>query len=249
MKQIICALIFLIFSFAAYSQTTAQVGGIVFDLDTRFRINRVVITNLNTNESVFNNTKGEFFIKAKVGDILISKLQGYKSDTLKFAGQTSLIIYLKRLSIPLPEVVFKDSVLSAKAKYEETKKSFNKAVRLGNNKDLISVGPSGAGLSIESIWSSFSREGKNARKLMEIMERDYQNSLIDQIFNKELVKRVTGLKGDKLLIFMINYRPSYSFAVKAKDYDLVSYIKITYMRFQMNPNLQDISDLRLIEIR
>lgn len=249
MKQIICVLIFLIFSFAAYSQTIAEVGGIIFDRDTRFRINRVIVTNLNTKESVFNNTKGEFFIKASIGDILTSKLQGYKSDTLKFAGQASLIIYLKRLSIPLPEVIFKDSVLSANAKYEETKKSFNKALRLGNNKDLISVGPAGAGLSIESIWSSFSREGKNARKLMEIMERDYQNSLIDQIFNKELVRKVTRLNGDKLLIFMINYRPSYAFAVKAKDYDLVSYIKIAFMRFQMNPNLQDISHLRLIEIR
>ncbi len=249
MKQIICALTFLIFSFVAYSQTTTEVGGIVFDRDTRFRINRVIITNLNTQESVFNNNKGEFFIKASIGDVLTSKLQGYKSDTLKFTGQTSLIIYLKRLSIPLPEVIFKDSVLSAKAKYEETKKSFNKAVRLGNNKDLISIGPAGAGLSIESIWSSFSREGKNARKLIEIMERDYQNSLIDQIFNKELVRKVTGLKGDKLLMFMINYRPSYAFAIKAKDYDLISYIKIAFMRFQMNPNLQDISDLRPIEIR
>ncbi|MBC7654569.1 MAG: hypothetical protein H7098_08870, partial [Oligoflexus sp.] len=141
MKPFICGFVILFFSFAAYSQITLEVGGIVFDRNTRFRINRVIITNLNTKESVFNNTKGEFFIKANIGDILTSKLQGYKSDTLKFTGQSSLIIYLKRLSIPLPEVIFKDSVLSAKAKYEETKKSFNKAVRLGNNKDLISVGP------------------------------------------------------------------------------------------------------------
>jgi hypothetical protein len=248
MKHIICGLFFIIFSLAAYSQSTIEVGGIVFDRDTRFRINRVIITNLNTQESVFNNTKGEFFIKASVGDILTSKLQGYKSDTLKFKGQASLIIYLKRLSIPLPEVVFKDSVLSAKAKYEETKKAFSRAVALGNNKDLISVGPTGAVLGINALWSSFSREGKNARRLMEIMERDYQNSLVDQIFNKELVKRITGLKGDKLLIFMINYRPSYSFAVKAKEYDLISYIKTAFMHYKINPMQQDISVLRPIEI-
>ena len=69
----------------------------------------------------------------------------------------------------------------------------------------LNIGPNGVGLGIDAIWSAFSKEGKNARKLMETMERDYQNAFIDQIFTKDLVSKTTGLKGDKLLIFMILY--------------------------------------------
>ncbi|MEO5910259.1 MAG: carboxypeptidase-like regulatory domain-containing protein [Pelobium sp.] len=246
MKSLFSFIAVLLFSLAALAQQDTKLGGIVFDKDTKFRLNRVKVINTRTQQTIYNNTKGEFFIDAKAGDMLIASLVGYKSDTLKVSNQNSVVIYLQRLSIPLPEVVFKDSVLLARAKYEETKKAFNQTVRLGNNKDLINIGPSGAGLSIDAIWSAFSREGKNARRLMEIMERDYQNSFIDQIFTKELVTKTTGLKGDKLLIFMINFRPSYNFAIKANQYEMGSYINMAYMKFKMQ-NYQDISILKPIQ--
>lgn len=245
MKYLLGLLVLFFFTLSAFSQDK-NLGGIVFDKETKFRLNRVKILNTRSQISVFNNTKGEFFIDAKAGDLLISSLSGYKNDTLRVVNQTSLVIYLKRLAIRLPEVVFKDSVLSAKAKYEETKKEFNKLYRIGNNKDIINVGPGGAGLGIDAIWSAFSKEGRNARRLLEVMERDYQNAIIDQVFNRELVSRSTGLKGDKLLIFMLNFRPSYAFVVKANDYDLVSYIKQAFMRFNMS-NFQNISELKPIE--
>lgn len=225
-----------------FSQEKA-IGGIVFDKDTKFRITRVSILNTRTQTAVFNNSKGEFYIDAKEGDVIISAVFGYKNDTTKISNQSSLAINLKRLSIRLAEVVIKDSVLSAQAKYEEIKKEFNKAYRVGNNKDILTVGPSGAGLGIDAIWSTFSREGKNARKLIEQMEKDYQNAIIDQVFTKSLVTRATGLKGDKLLLFMLNYRPSYNFATKANEYVLVNYIKVAYTRFKMNNYYQDISTL------
>ena len=178
--------------------------------------------------------------------MIISSLSGYKNDTIKIANQTALVFYLRRLAIRLPEVVFRDSALSAKAKYEETKKEFNKLYRLGNNKDLLNIGPNGAGLGIDAIWSAFSKEGKNARRLLEIMERDYQNAIIDQVFNRELVNRTTGLKGGKLLVFMLNFRPPYEFVVKANEYELVNYIKQAFMRFNMS-NFQDVSDLKPIK--
>ena len=246
MKYFVGLLGLLFFTLSAFSQDQ-NLGGIVFDKDTKFRLNRVKILNTRSQISVFNNTKGEFFIDVRAGDLLISTLSGYKNDTLKVQNQSSLVVYLKRLAIRLPEVIFKDSVLSAKAKYEETKKEFNKLYRLGNNKDIINVGPNGAGLGIDAIWSAFSKEGRNARRLMEVMERDYHNAIIDQVFNRELVARSTGLKGDKLLIFMLNFRPSYEFVVKANDYDLVNYIKQAFMRFNMS-NFQNISELKPIEL-
>jgi hypothetical protein len=246
LKTLLAFTLFLTLSFAAFAQQEENIGGIVFDYDTKFRLNKVIITNINTKQYVYNNNKGEFFINVKIGDILISSLVGYKNDTLKYNGVSTLVIYLKRRAIPLPEFVFKDSVLSAKDKYEETKKAFNQVNRLGNNKDILNISQGGVGLGIDAIWSAFSREGKNARKLQEIMERDYQNAFIDQIFTKDLVSKTTGLKGDNLLIFMINFRPSYNFVIKANQYDIGSYIKMAYVRFKMG-NYQDMSQLKPIE--
>ena len=79
-------------------------------------------------------------------------------------------------------------------------------------------------------------------------KQGYKNNLIDQVFSKEVVSRVTGLKGDKLLIFMINYRPSYNFVVQANEYVLLSYIKHAFIRYKMNPNMPDINSFKPIKI-
>lgn len=246
MKRFTCSVILIFIGLKLFAQQE-PLAGIVFDKETKQRLNRVSITNLRTNQTIYNNNKGEFSVSAKTGDILVSRLNNYKPDTLKITNQNALIIYLQRLAIPLPEVLFKDSVLQAKAKYEETKKAFNQAVRLGNNKDILNISNGNVGLGIDAIWSAFSKEGKNARRLMEIMERDYQNNMVDQIFNKDLVTRVTGLKGDKLLGFMLNFRPSYNFAMQANEYALISFIKQAYMRFKMSPNFQDLSSFKPIK--
>ncbi|MFC5282592.1 hypothetical protein [Pedobacter alpinus] len=248
MKPFLYFFIFCCFSLKLFAQQE-PLGGLVFDKDTKNRLNRVSITNLRTKQLVYNNVKGEFFINAQPGDILISTLNGYKTDTLQLRNQNSIIIYLQRRSIPLPEVVFKDSVLMAKAKYEEAKKAFNQAVRLGDNSDILNISNGGVGLDIDALWSIFSKEGKNARKLMETMERDYQNNMVDQIFNKNLVTKITGLKGEKLVVFMLNYKPSYAFVIKANEYSLISYIKQSYAMFKMNPNPFDLSSLKAIPVQ
>lgn len=246
LSRLVFSITLLFIGLKLFAQQEPLVG-LVFDKDTKQRLNRVSVTNLRTNQTIYNNSKGEFSINAQTGDILVSRLNDYKPDTLKVSQQSALIIYLQRLAIPLPEVWFKDSVLQAKSKYEETKKAFNKAVRLGNNKDILNISNGNVGLGIDAIWSAFSKEGKNARRLMEIMERDYQNNMVDQIFNKALVTRITGLKGDRLLVFMLNFRPSYSFVMQANDYAMISFIKQAYMRFKMSPNFQDLSSFKPIE--
>ncbi|WP_304068993.1 hypothetical protein [Pedobacter glucosidilyticus] len=227
-----------------------EAEGIVFDSDTKFRLTRVKITNLTTATSIFNNSKGEFKLNLSAGDKITASLFGYKPDTLIFnPSQAVLIFNLKRLAIPLAEVLIQDSVISARKRFEELRKQFNSLNRIGNNKDIIAIGnQGGAGLSIDALWSAFSREGKNARRLQEIMERDYVNNFIDERFTKALVTETTGLKGGKLEIFMLNYRPSYFFVLGASEYDLISYIKIAYIRFQKYPHLEDLSNLKPIQV-
>ena len=223
-----------------------DVSGVILDKETHYRVTRVFIRNLRTNVAIYNNTKGEFSVKAREGDKITALVDGYHPDTVVFRGQSALAFYLQRRAIPLQEIVVTDSAQSARRRYDEILKNFNSLNRLGNNRDILAIGNGGAGFSIDALWSAFSREGRNARRLSSIIERDYQNNLIDERFTKNLVKEVTGLKGEDLTVFMIRYRPAFFFVDGASEYDLVSYVKMAYIRFKQNRYEEDFSQLKPI---
>ncbi len=93
----------------------------------------------------------------------------------------------------------------------------------------------GAGLSIDGLWNSFSREGRNAAHLRAIIDQDYKQDVIDFRFNRKLVSNVTGLKEKQLTDFMQKYRPGYYFVTKANEYQFVTSIKANLKRYLRNP--------------
>ncbi|WP_256011027.1 carboxypeptidase-like regulatory domain-containing protein [Desertivirga xinjiangensis] len=216
-----------------------QVQGIVFDRDSKQRLARVYIYNLRTHKGFYNNSKGEFTTTTALkGDTLIAALQGYRVDTITVQNTNTLLFYLKRISILLQEVTVSDSVKSPSSRHRANQEAHNDIYRKGEPGDLFNVGGTsgfGAGLSIDALWSLLSREGKNARYLQEILERDYHEMMVDYRFNRNIVRSVTGLSGNDLADFMQQYRPSYYFVLEANDYALIAYIKNTYKQYLANP--------------
>ena len=219
-----------------------EVNGIVYDKDTKQRVAKVYIYNTNQDLGTFNNLKGEFHLKVSPGDVLIAATEGYFPDTISVKGEETMILYLKRSSIMLKEV----SIVARKSPQEtleQNKEDYNSAYRDGNPGSLLSVGNTGAGLSIDALYSLISRKGKNARYLQEIIERDYQNDIIDYRFTPELVSANTGLKGDSLDDFMQQYRPSYYFVLSSNDYSLALYIRSTFKEYRKNPHARRLPPL------
>jgi hypothetical protein len=215
------------------------VQGIVFDRDSKQRISRVYIYNTNTSKGFYNNSKGEFTTIASPGDVLVAAVQGYNVDTLRVGEQNVLLFYLRRSSIQLREVRIQDSIKTPKEKLKETQKEYKGAYTKGNVKDVFTSGDAsgagGAGLSITTLYNLLSKEGKNARQLQKIIERDYHEAMIAYRYTADLVNNVTGLQGKKLLDFMQQYRPGYNFVIEANDYQLISFIKTSYQRYLQNP--------------
>ena len=213
--------------------------GIVFDMDSKQRLSRVYIYNTNTSKGFYNNSKGEFTTVASQGDILIAALQGYRVDTLSVGTANTVLFYLKRTSIQLKEVRIQDSLKNPTEQLKETKKDYNGAYTKGDVRDVFTSGGSsgagGAGLSINTLYSLLSKEGRNARQLQKIIERDYREAMIAYRYNPGLVSNVTGLKAAQLRDFMEQYRPSYSFVIEANDYQLITFIKTSYQRYLQNP--------------
>lgn len=211
-----------------------EVDGIVFDTDTKQRVAKVYIYNTQNKTGTFNNLKGEFRLKASKGDVLIAATEGYYPDTLTLKDDATILLFLKKSSIMLREV----SIVARKSPDDilrQKQEDYNTAYSKGDPGSLLSVGNSGAGLSIDALYSILSREGKNARYLQEIIERDYQDDIIDYRFTPELVSANTGLKAGVLDDFMQQYRPSYYFILNSSDYELALYIRSSYQKYRQNP--------------
>lgn len=224
-----------------------KVQGIVFDQGTQQRVGKVFLKNDNTRENTFNNARGEFEISVSLGDLIITSKEGYLTDTVKYTGQEVFMIYLERTSIYIPEV----RVVARRSPEEilqQRREEFNKAYKLADPGSIFSVGPTGAGLSIGSIYNMLSREGKNARRLTRFIQREYEEDVIDSKFTRDLVRNITGLTGEHLTIFMGNYRPTYYFVTVATPYELATYIRSKYEIFKLNPNLRFLPKLPEIEL-
>ena len=212
----------------------ATIEGIVFDKHTKQRISQVYIYNTNNDDGGYNNTRGEFSLQASPGDILIAAAKGYYPDTLVVSHKNVVLFSMERSTIWLDEV----SVVARRSpeeRLETNKKEYSTAYSKGNAGSIFSVGPTGAGVSIDALYKLISREGKNSRRLQEIIELDYRESVIDYRFTPDLVSNVTGLTGNTLADFMRQYRPSYYFVLSANDYSLAFYIRSSLAQYRQNP--------------
>lgn len=220
-----------------YAQTTQAIQGIVFDKATGQRIGSVFIKNAKSKANTYNNARGEFGIPVTAGDTIIAAKEGFSSDTLVYQAQKVLLVYLQRSSIYIPQV----DVFARKSPEEilaQRRKDYSKAYKLADPGSIFSVGPSGAGISIGSIFNMLSKEGKNARRFTKVIQREYEDNVVDSKFTPDLVQNLTGLSGQKLRVYMSNFRPSYAFVMMATQYELSAYIRSKYEIFKLNPNLR-----------
>lgn len=207
-------------------------------MDSKQRLTRVYIFNTRTGEGFYNNTKGEFKNTAREGDVLVAALQGYGVDTIRVKTET-VLFYLRRNSIQLQEVVVRDSIKTPAEQLKANQEQYNTIYSKGAVKNVLQSGGAngggGAGLSIHALYTLLSKEGKNARMLQKIIERDYREAMIDYRYTATLVNSVTGLSGDKLRDFRQQYKPGYYFILEASDYDLIRYIQRSYVSYQEDP--------------
>lgn len=241
----------LLLLFCCSVQLYAQMGtvqGFVIDKDSKLRLAKVYMYNGSRDEGIYNTQKGEFALKVSVGDTLFAILQGYAVDTLVYKGQKSVYFQLKSLGINLREVSITGKKLNPKEHYEKTFKEYKYALDKGKSKNLLNIGPGGAGLGIDAIYNLLSREGKNARHLQKILERDYREAIIDYRFRSDYVKKVLQIGDWEAEDFMHQYRPSYDFALSASDYAFIVFIKNSYASYKRNPEAFRLPPLPKVKI-
>ncbi|MCX2472820.1 hypothetical protein OQZ33_00615 [Pedobacter sp. MC2016-05] len=234
MKLFVTIAFLFCFTMALHAQNK-PVQGIVIDKETKQRLAKVYIYNVRSKDGLYNNTKGEFSTYAISGDTLVAALSGYGVDTIIFKGQTAVYFQLKSLGIRLRDVVIAQKRLTPQQQYEKSIKEFRYQTMKGSSKDLLNLGTGGVGLGIDAIYNLLSRQGRNARHLQKILEKDYREDLIDYRFKASLVQQVLGIKDTELEDFMQQYRPTYQFVLDADDYAFNVFIKNAYRSYRLNP--------------
>jgi hypothetical protein len=232
-----------VIAFKCFSQEK-PIEGIVFDKESKERLASISIRNSTKGFSVYDNLKGEFTITASVGDQLVFSRGDYHPDTIKIQNNGPLAIYMEHSAIQLKEVTVRDSALTPEMKLQATINDYTKIYGSSANPDWFGIEPyGGAGLSIDALWNAFSREGRNAANLRNIIERDYEQNVIDYRFSRTFVARVTGLKGEKLTSFMFRYRPGFYTAKTMTDYEFITMVRANLRRYLRNQRIYSLPPL------
>jgi hypothetical protein len=234
MKFVFPFLLFMLSSAYLFAQSQT-VQGFVIDKDYKTRLAKVYVYNPANDEGIYNNAKGEFSIKAKVGDTLFAALSGYAMDTAIFKGSGAIVFQLKPLSIRLKQVEILGKKPTPQEQYAQTLKEYKYATDKGSTKDLLNLGLGGVGLGIDAIYNLLSREGKNARQLQRILEKDYHEAIINYRYRPDYVKMILKNEDFDVQDFMLQYRPTYFFVLTATDYAFVQFIKHSYNAYKRNP--------------
>jgi len=233
--RFLCLSLLLSCLFFKLSAQTGTVQGFVIDKDSKLRLAKVYIYNSKKDDGIYNTSKGEFRINAAPGDTLFAVLQGYAVDTIVLKGTQAIYFQLKSLGINLQEVSITGKKLTPQEQYQQRLKEYKYKLDRGSSKDILSVGSGGAGLGIDAIYNLLSRDGKNARHLQKILERDYKESIIDYRFRPDYVKSILQLNDTETIDFMEQYRPTYDFVLTASDYAFVVFLRNSYASYKRNP--------------
>ncbi len=91
--------------------------------------------------------------------------------------------------------------------------------------ELISINPL-------ILIAALTKKSTPEYKFNKILIRDEHEQYVDEHFNKGIVSRVTGLSGDTLSAFLVQYRPTFEFVKKSTEYDMEVYIRQNFKKFK-----------------
>ena len=239
-------LLFLILPYSVFSQ---QLTGTVIDRDTQLPIVFASVYNISIN--TVTSYAGHFAINLNPGDTLKITCVGYRPYKRAYSSIKSdtVIVYLEQSSILLKDV-------NVKARHDFKQDSINMRRQFAavfNYKaptikdmfitqdphlykpyDYISS-PNNAtqivDVNLLSVISLLTKNKAPSTKLQQTLIKDEENTYVDRSFSKEKITALTKLKGDSLLAFMDDYRPTVEQAKSMTDYDMVVYIKKSYVEF------------------
>ena len=227
----------LLFSFLFCSTLSAQqsVTGKVYSAINDSVVVDANVVNKKTGHVRSTDNSGKFSIAAGEGDSLIFSATGFERDTVVVQYHMFLVpvdITLAPQVISLENIELRsdysaDSLARRNLYYD----IYNQPGITGRNRP-----PDGFGVSLSPL-SYFSKSAKQKRELKKRLEKQEEEAFINYSFPEGWVSSLTGLKGDSLKLFMIQYRPSYEFCRRSTRADMIVYVSDKFKEFKKGRTL------------
>lgn len=195
----------------------------------------VTVQNITERQYTSSDSAGLYAIPAAPGDTIIFSSAGYLPDTafvaLYMLSESYLVPLSPRITV-LPSV----DVLEMGQYQEDSIKRREEYSMLLNAKHPVKLmnekrAADGPGFSFSPL-GYFSAREKQKRRLKRRLKQEEEDYYVDYKFSSSRVSLLTGLKGDSLRIFMLRYRPGYTFCRNANGQDLFLYINDKLVLFR-----------------
>ncbi len=218
-----------------YLQAQVTVTGKVYDRETGEILYLTTVKNKSTGVGNFSDLGGNYRISAKAHDVILFSFVGYYPDSITVTiskGTVVRDIFLHARPRELSGVEVNAGLTPYQVDSINRRRQFGEYLSIPKYKMVGGAGdngntPGGFGISI-SPFTYFSKDQRQKRKFDKLYAMAERQKFIDSRYTRELVSRITGLKGDSLAYFMNSHQPAYEFVRTASDMELIYWIKHDY---------------------
>ena len=239
-------LMLLLFPLGVLAQ---NITGTVIDKNTNRPIAYATVSS--SKYIVSTAADGIFHINVFPGDSIKVTCIGYQTFNMGISISTfsALIIYLQQTSILLQYVTVKtkhdpkiDSIRLRKQfaevfNYQQMKFKdmfitvdpykyvpYNYIDAPNSTAQIINI-------NLLSVIGYLERNKTQTTKLQRVLLKDEETEYVDRRFSKEKITELIKLKGDSLTDYMADYRPELKQMKKMSEYELIVYIRKSYVDF------------------
>jgi hypothetical protein len=224
--QFLLAAFFILLSTSVQAQY--KVKGTVYDSSRIYPIESVTVLS-SSGKGTVTDSMGRYQLDVSDRDSIWFSFLGKPTPRypiLKIADLSRFDIALRIKMNVMQEVrvrthVYKEDSLQNRRDYA---KAFD--FKRPNISDMTSISSSGVGIDLDEVIRVFQfRKNRSMEKFRERLQEQERQKFVDHKFNKPLVRRLTNLTEADLDKFMLQYRPTYEFALYSSEYDFQYYIK------------------------
>lgn len=223
-------------SLTGFAQVLVQVKGKVFDMSQQVPLVSVSVQSTGPGTGTVTDSLGRYTIYVRDNDSIWFSYLGKgtpKYPVAQIPNQQNFEISLHVNVTELKSIMVKprNYHLDSIANREEYAKVFNyKKPGLG----IVAPTTQNAavGVDLDQLIDVFNfKKNRRMAAFRDRLVAEEKEKYIEHRFNRGLVIRLTGLRGDDLDTFMVRYKPDLILVESATDYELQSYIKQCYDKF------------------
>ena len=248
MKNSILFIIFLLGWAFASAQNPQTVTGRVISTAGK-PLENVHVINLNQVVGTITNIKGEFTLNGQANDTLHFSFLGYKSikvkitnDWIRFGGSD---IELTESAYALEEIHLYPHKLTGyleiDTKYIPVNDSYRYSISgLQKGYEVGKKGPSGINKVLGAIfnpadllYNTFSKKGKQMRKLRKMKKQDEIRELLEKKFDRELLVSFLQIDKSELEDILTHCNYSKEFIKTANDLQILDAISSCYEEYKI----------------